>query len=44
MSKMCKLNGECTSHKGLCVHEKMMIGVMVMVVVGLAGHFLLHLF
>lgn len=44
MSKMCKLGEECTSHSGLCIHEKMMMGMMMLVVVGLAGRFVFHWF
>lgn len=44
MSKMCKLGEDCTSHSGLCIHEKMMIGMMVLVVLGLVAHFGLHWF
>lgn len=40
MSKMCKMNGKCTSKKGICIHEKMM--VVMMVAIGLAGHFMFH--
>lgn len=44
MSKMCKLNGERTSHKGFCIHEKIMMGMIAVVGAGLVGHFLLRLF
>lgn len=38
MSKMCKLGEKCTEKEGMCIHEKMML-VMV-VIVALAGHFM----
>ena len=28
MAMMCKMNGECTGRKGMCIHEKMMAGIM----------------
>jgi len=36
MSMMCKMNGKCTAKKGMCIHEKMM---MVMIVMGVVGYF-----
>lgn len=33
MAMMCKLNGECTRSKGMCIHEKMMAGMMLVVMV-----------
>ncbi len=37
MSKMCKLGTSCSTHKGMCIHEKIMAGMMVVIVaVGLA--------
>jgi hypothetical protein len=36
MSMMCKMNGKCTAKKGMCIHEKMM---MAMVVLGAIGFF-----
>ncbi len=38
MSKMCKLSEKCTEKEDMCIHEKMML-VMV-VAVALAGHFM----
>ena len=29
MAMMCKMNGECTGKRGMCIHEKMMLAVMV---------------
>ena len=34
MSKMCKLGSTCSTHKGMCGHEKMM---SVMMVVGMVA-------
>ncbi|MDI1231874.1 MAG: hypothetical protein PSU93_12060 [Methylobacter sp.] len=28
MSVMCKMKDSCCAKKGLCIHEKMMLGVM----------------
>lgn len=39
MSKMCKLSEKCTEKEGMCIHEKMML-VMMVVAVALAGHFM----
>jgi len=33
MSKMCKLGSSCSTHKGMCIHEKIMAGMMVMAMV-----------
>lgn len=33
MSKMCKLGTSCSTHKGMCIHEKIMAGMMVMAMV-----------
>jgi hypothetical protein len=36
MSKMCKLGSSCSTHKGMCTHEKIMAGMMVVaMIVGL---------
>ncbi len=37
MSMMCKMNSKCTAKKGMCIHEKMM---MVIVVLGIVGYFI----
>jgi len=34
MAKMCKLGSTCTDDKGMCIHEKMMAGMMAVVMVG----------
>ena len=33
MSKMCKLSNGCSYRKGMCGHEKMMTGIMLVVMV-----------
>jgi hypothetical protein len=33
MAKMCKLGSSCSTHKGMCIHEKIMAGMMVMAMV-----------
>lgn len=43
MSLMCKMSHQCSTTKGMCVHEKMMVIVVVMALAA-AGHYLLHLF
>ena len=34
MAKMCKLGSSCSAHKGMCIHEKIMAGMMVVAMVG----------
>lgn len=41
MSMMCKMNGCCESKHGMCVHEKMMLGMVVLVAIGVATFWLL---
>lgn len=43
MSLMCKLSGQCSATKGMCIHEKMMLG-MVIVLAPALGHFVFHWF
>lgn len=43
MSLMCKIGNKCCATKGMCVHEKMMM-VVVIVGVGAIGHWVLHWF
>ena len=43
MSAMCTKES-CTTRKGLCLHEKMMLAVMVSLGAGASGHFLFHWF
>ena len=40
MSMMCKISRGCSATKGLCIHEKIMVAVVVVMVpvVGLALH------
>lgn len=33
MAKMCKLGSSCSTHKGMCIHEKIMAGMMVMAMI-----------
>lgn len=44
MSMMCKLSNRCCAIKGMCVHEKMMVGAIVLMALAAAGNFWLHLF
>ena len=41
MSKMCKMNEKCSSGSGMCVHEKMMLVIMLLMAAGGAGFWLL---
>ncbi len=41
MSMMCKMNGSCETAHGMCIHEKMMLGMVVLVAAGAAAFFLL---
>lgn len=43
MAMMCKMNGKCASGSGMCVHEKLML-LMVLVMAPLAGRFVFHWF
>lgn len=44
MSVMCKLDGKCSTEKGLCIHEKMMLGMMIVGVLVAIAHWVLKLF
>ncbi len=44
MSLMCKLDGKCTETKGMCIHEKMMATMVVMLAVAATAHWGFHLF
>ena len=44
MSLMCKMNGECSSTKGMCGHEKMMMVIIMVGGLGAVGHWVLHWF
>ncbi|MDA8361644.1 MAG: hypothetical protein M0Z44_06595 [Gammaproteobacteria bacterium] len=43
MSVMCKKKGSCCATRGLCVHEKMMMALIILMLVA-AGHWGLHWF
>lgn len=42
MAKMCPIAG-CKAKSGMCIHDKMMIGMGVMMVLGVIAHWGLHL-
>jgi len=45
MSMMCKMNSQCSHIKGMCIHEKMMLAVMMMAAALAAiGHWVLGWF
>lgn len=44
MSMMCKMNDSCTTTKGLCIHEKMMLSLMVIAAVAGSGHWVFNWF
>ena len=44
MSLMCKTSNQCCATKGMCVHERTMMGAGVIVALAAVGHFLLHLY
>lgn len=39
MSMMCKMNSRCEAAHGMCIHEKMMLGMVVLVASGIAFRF-----
>ena len=41
MSIMCKMKTECSATRGMCVHEKMMLAVMMMAALAASGHWIL---
>ena len=43
MSLMCKMTNKCSAARGMCIHEKMMVVMMMLALVG-AGHFVFHWF
>lgn len=43
MAKMCPLEG-CKANHGLCIHDKMMIAMGIMGIVGAVAHWGLNLF
>ena len=44
MSLMCKISDSCSAIKGMCIHEKMMMGIVVLAALGVVGHWVLHWF
>ncbi len=44
MSLMCKMSNQCCATRGMCIHEKMMMGIVMVMALAAAGHFLLHLY
>jgi hypothetical protein len=41
MSIMCKMNSSCETTPGMCVHEKMMLAVVLLAAAAIAGYWLL---
>jgi hypothetical protein len=41
MSMMCKMNGSCETTHGMCIHEKMMLGMIVLIAACVAAYWLL---
>lgn len=41
MSIMCKMNSSCETTPGMCIHEKMMLVMVLLAVVGVAAYFFL---
>lgn len=44
MSVMCRMKDSCCATKGLCIHEKMMLGMMVVGMLAAVAHWVLKLF
>jgi len=44
MSLMCNMNGQCSTTKGMCAHEKMMMVIAMLAALGAVGHWVLHWF
>lgn len=42
MAKMCPMSG-CKSHEGMCAHDKLMIGMALLAMLGAVAHWGLHL-
>lgn len=40
MSMMCKMNGSCETTHGMCIHEKMMLAIVVLIAIGAAAYWL----
>ncbi len=43
MALMCSKTA-CQARRGMCIHEKAMVGMMLIIIFGLAGHWLFHWF
>lgn len=43
MAKMCPMSG-CQGTHGMCIHDKMMFGMVALMVAASVGHWVLHLF
>lgn len=41
MSMMCKMNSSCETTTGMCIHEKMMLVMVLLAVGGVAAYFFL---
>lgn len=41
MSMMCKMNSSCKTTPSMCIHEKMMLGIVLLSAAGLATWFLI---
>lgn len=44
MSLMCKIGTQCTASRGMCIHEKMMMGAAVLGMLAAIAHWGLHWF
>lgn len=38
MSMMCKMNSSCSAKPGMCVHEKMMLTMVMLIVAAIGGY------
>jgi len=38
MSMMCKMNSSCTAKPGMCIHEQMMVVMVMLVAASVAGY------
>jgi hypothetical protein len=43
MSMMCSKTA-CTAKQGMCIHEKMMVAMVIVIVAGALGHWVFHWF
>jgi len=44
MSLMCNMNSQCSVSKGMCIHEKIMMVIVMIMVIGAFGHWMLRWF